>query len=72
MNRHEHLEWCKQRANEYVKQNDLQSAFSSFLSDMGKHAETSNHLALDIGLTLLLSGNLSSQNQMKQWIDGFN
>jgi len=71
-NRSEHLKWCKQRANEYVESDDLQNAFASFMSDMSKHTETSNHLALEMGMTLLLSGNLSTQHQMKQWIDGFN
>ncbi len=71
-NRSEHLEWCKQRANEYIESGDLKGAFASFMSDMGKHNETSNHLALDLGMTLLLSDNLSAPDQMKSWIDGFN
>jgi len=72
MERSEHLQWCKDRANEYVEQNDTQQAFASFMSDMGKHPETSNHLALEMGMTLLLSGNLSNAHQMKEWINGFN
>ena len=70
--RSEHLDWCKQRANNYVEQGDMQGAFASFQSDMGKHEETANHLALEMGTMLLLSGNLSSAHQMSQWIDGFN
>jgi len=72
MKRDEHLQWCKDRANEYVENNDIQQAFASFQSDMGKHSETSNHLALEMGTTLLLSGNLSSPHQMREWINGFN
>lgn len=71
-NRSEHLAWCKQRANEYVDINDLKNAFASFQSDMSKHPETSDHLALNLGTMLLLSGNLSTAHQMRQWIDGFN
>lgn len=70
--RKEHLEWCKQRANEYVDQDDLSSAFASFQSDMGKHPETSNHKALEMGTILLVGGCLSSKHQMKEWINGFN
>jgi len=72
MNRAEHLQWSKDRANEYINQDNTKDAFASFLSDMGKHPETANHLALDLGLTLLMSGQLSTQHQMKDWIDGFN
>ena len=70
--RSEHLEWCKQRANEYIEQNDLRNAFASFQSDMGKHPETSNHLALELGTMLLLGGHLSNQYEMGQWINGCN
>ena len=72
MNRQEHLEWCKTRALEYVDAGDVKQAFASFLSDMGKHDETSNHLALEMGMTMLLSGHLSSVEEMRKWIEGFN
>lgn len=72
MSRSEHLKWCKERANEYVEKGDLKNAFASFQSDMSKHPETQNHLALEMGTMLLISGNLSTQLQMKNWIDGFN
>ena len=70
--RNEHLNWCKQRANDYVEQNDLNNAFAIFQSDMSKHEETQNHLALEMGIMLLISGHLSTQHQMKEWIKGFN
>lgn len=72
MKRSEHLEWCKQRANEYIESGDLKGAFASFMSDMRKHDETSDHLALELGITLMFSGHLDMPNQMKDWIDGFN
>ena len=71
-NRKEHLDWCKQRANDYVEQNDLTNAFASFQSDMSKHQDTANHLGLGMGTMLLLCGDLSTQHQMKEWIKGFN
>jgi len=72
MNRQEHLQWCKDRAIEYVMNGDNPQAFASFQGDMSKHPETSNHLALEMGTMLLLSGHLSSPDQMKSWINGFN
>ena len=72
MNRSEHLQWCKDRANEYVENNDMKNAFTCFQSDMGKHPETANHLALEMGTMMLLSGHLSNTRQMKEWINGFN
>ena len=72
MNRSEHLQWCKDRAIEYIDNDDLGRAFASFMSDMGKHLETRNHLALEMGTMLLLSGNLSTSYQMRDWISGFN
>ncbi len=70
--RQEHLEWCKQRAMEYCNNGDTQQAFASFISDLGKHEETSNHLVIELGMTLMLSGNLSSQAEMKRFIEGTN
>lgn len=72
MERKEHLQWCKDRALEFVENNDLTGAFASFQGDMMQHEETSNHLALEVGMILLLSGNLDTQEQMKNWIFGFN
>lgn len=72
MNRSEHLQYCKDRANKYVENNDMKNAFASFQSDMDKHPETANHLALKMGTMMLLSGHLSNTRQMKEWINGFN
>lgn len=70
--REEHLEWCKQRAIEYVKAGDNRSAFASFQSDMTKHPETDGHMALEMGTMLLVGGHLSTAKQMEDWITGFN
>jgi hypothetical protein len=72
MNRTEHLQWCKARANEYLDKGDTKGAFASFNSDMSKHEGTKDHLALQLGMSLLLSGNLSTVVQMRNWINGFN
>lgn len=41
MERDEHLQWCKDRAMEYVTQGDLVNAIASMLSDLEKHDGTS-------------------------------
>ena len=38
--RKEHMEWAKGRANEYLDNGDRVGAIASFMSDLGKHAET--------------------------------
>ena len=70
--RAEHLQWCKDRALEYVKIGDVQNAFSSILGDLGKHKETSGHFGIAIGMQLMMAGQLSSVQQMREFIEGFN
>ena len=72
MNRDEHLAWCKKRALEHVGAGDLTNAFSSLVSDMQKHEETRDHPALGLGMLLLLGGHLSTREEMKIFIEGFN
>jgi len=70
--RAEHLDWCKQRALEYVRIGDNAQAFSSMTSDLGKHPETANHTALELGLLLLMNGHLDRPGEMEEFIRGFN
>jgi len=72
MTRTEHLEWCKQRALEYVAAGDFNQAFASMGSDLGKHPETENHSGIRLGMMLLMSGNLDTAQAMKKFIEGFN
>lgn len=72
MTRTEHLQWCKNRALEYVEKGDLRQAFASFSSDMAKHSETANHSALALGAGLLFGGHLNTAPEMGKWINGFN
>ena len=69
MEREEHLEWCKQRAYEYLDGGDINGAYGSFVSDMRKHPETANHPAIDLGGMLLITGNMQD---MRRFIEGFN
>jgi hypothetical protein len=72
MNRSEHLEWCKSHALEYIKVNDPNQAFVSMVSDLGKHPETKDHPAIQLGLILSLGGQLNSVEEMRKFIEGFN
>jgi hypothetical protein len=70
--RAEHLKWCKQRALEYCDMGDVAQAFASMSSDLGKHPETENHAAIQLGTMLLIAGHLNSPAEMRKFIEGFN
>jgi len=70
--RQEHLGWCKKRAIEYVDAGDVQQAYASMVSDLGKHPETREHAAIALGMALLMKGYLDSQTKMRDFINGFN
>ena len=73
MTRAEHLQWCKDRAIEILDtKGDVGEAYASFCSDMSKHPETENHLAIQLGMMLLLGGHNQSVGEMKKFINGFN
>jgi hypothetical protein len=72
MTRDEHLEWAKQRALEYCERGDVVNAWASMVSDLSKHEELQNHAAIRMGMMMLLSGNLSTVREMRQFIKGFN
>lgn len=71
MDRKEHLQWCKDRAIEYVKSGDMNQAFASFTSDMNKHVETRGHNALALGNQLFFAGLLNTAVEMTKWVNGF-
>lgn len=72
MNGTEHLQWCKDRALEYVELDDTSQAWASMVSDLRKHEDTRDHPAVELGVMLLVSGNLSSPREMRDFIKGFN
>ena len=72
MNRQEHLQWCKDRANEINDNGDVSGAWASWISDIQTHEELENHKAIEYGMMLLLSGNLKTHAQMKSFINGCN
>ena len=70
--RTEHLQWCKDRALEYVDQNDLQNAYASMCSDLSKHDGTQGHMAIEMGMMLMMAGDLATPSKMREFINGFN
>lgn len=73
MTRQEHLNWCKQRALEYVEAGDNSQAMASMCSDVMKHPETQMHQSTnELGMGMLLAGLLNSPQQMRDWINGYN
>ncbi len=71
MDRTEHLEWCKERAREYLDNGDVQNAITSMLSDMGKHEETVSTGAAMAPLAAFELMN-PSVDSARRFIDGFN
>lgn len=72
MTRAEHLAWAKERALEYADQGDAANAMASIGSDLGKHPGTANHAGIQLGMMLLLSGNLRGREEIRRFIEGFN
>lgn len=72
MTRQEHLEWAKQRALEYADAGDIQNAFASMASDLGKHPELANHFGIQLGMMQLMGGMLNTPAEMRRFIEGLN
>lgn len=72
--RAEHLQFCKDRAMEYVNAGDLLNAVTSMMSDLGKHPETES-----TGKSLAMLGLMAAQQAQSgdragviRYIQGFN
>ncbi len=72
MTRQEHIQWCKDRALEYVERGLLGEAVASMLSDLKKHDETREHAAIPLTMDLMMSGHLATPEDVRRHIEGFN
>lgn len=72
MTRAEHLEWCKQRAYAEIEAGNLEDAFASMASDLGKHEGTAKHSGIMIGMMMIAAQQLNTADEMRRFIDGFN
>jgi hypothetical protein len=70
MTRDEHLQWAKARANYFLDQGDVTSAWSSFISDMKKHPDLARHEFLEVG-NKLFSTRVASAREMRKFINDF-
>jgi hypothetical protein len=70
--RAQHLEWCKKRALAYVDQGDTANALASMFADLAKHPKTRNHPDIERGDLLKIAGLLSTPQEMRHYIEGFN
>ena len=71
--RAEHLQWCKDRAMEYVKTGDYNQAITSMLSDLTKHPETEKSgtgICAQIGMFEMMKG--PTRESATKYIQGFN
>jgi len=72
ISRHKHVAWCKKRALEILDGGDLIGAYTSMVSDLKKHTETKDHIAIGLGMGLLMSKKLETSKSMRNFIEGFN
>jgi len=71
MTRAEHLQWCKDRAMEYINNGDIQQGVTSMLSDLTKHQETKKHAGIELGTRLMMIGQLNTTLDAERFINGF-
>jgi len=69
--RAQHLEWCKKRALAYCDQGYLQQALASMFSDLTKHPQTANHSGIGRDVGRMSSGDLTTPDQVREFIEGF-
>ena len=71
--REQHLQWCKDRAMEYVREGNLPEAVTSMISDLGKHPETVPKGALSmLGMLALQQAANGDRAGVERYILGFN
>lgn len=72
--RQEHVQFCKDRAMEYVNRGDLLNAVTSMMSDMDQHPETSGSkgpLAM-LGMMAAMQAQQGDRDGVVRFIQGFN
>ncbi|MBO3270782.1 hypothetical protein [Hymenobacter defluvii] len=55
-----------------VNADQLRDAWASFVSDLGKHPETANHRAIELGMVEALMGGMSTADKVRHFINGTN
>ena len=70
MTREEHLDWCKERANEYLDRGDVVNGIASMLSDLNKHSETRTIGAATTPSAMLCAVN-RDMDGARRFVNGF-
>lgn len=68
--RSEHIEWCKQRALQFLDTGDWFQALASLQSDLTKNPKTVNHGAIQLASSLALNRYLNSCDSVRNFIEG--
>ena len=69
----EHLEWCKQRAREYLDRGELADAVASMALDIMTHPETKMSEA-KIGVLIMVATIRIAEGDergVREWVEGF-
>jgi len=69
--RDEHVQWCKDRALEYVDLGEFSNAVASMGSDLNKHPETKDHPGIAMGVLLMAGGMMRDDHEFRKFINGF-
>ncbi len=74
MTRAEHLQWCKERANEYVNRGELVEGVTSMMSDLSKHDETKSSAGGAMAMLAILALQQAQSGDVagvRRFVDGF-
>jgi hypothetical protein len=71
ISREDHLQWCKDRALEYVELGDLSKAIASMTSDIQKHPQTRLSPPVERALLIPILFNQLDEKKVSEWINGF-
>jgi hypothetical protein len=69
--REEHLEWCKERAREYLDRGELGDAVASMGSDLSKHSETNTAANGYLMMAVMLNVVDGDAAAVRRWVEGF-
>ncbi len=73
MNRQQHLQWCKDRALDYLNRGKIAEGMASFTSDMGKHEDTARTLNNGLSHAIIMQALMTnSQRECIAAVEGFN
>lgn len=67
-----YLAEAKARALACIERGDIHEAFISMSSDLSKSELTAGHVGIELGTMQLMAGHLTTAEEMRIFIEGFN